>query len=136
MRKSKGEEEASARFARLVEGHFPPYEDVLPKAHDKKLVLPRDPFLAALRRAALLGTKDSQAVRFRFAREPVRNTRPHRGGWSLVGRQSQLRQRQSRQLLLPWRNHPKLVDGDLLDPIRGLQCGDGREQTGIVGLER
>lgn len=60
--------------ARLVEGHFPPYEDVLPKAHDKKLTLPREGFLAALRRAALLGTKDSQAVRFRFAREGLELT--------------------------------------------------------------
>lgn len=55
--------------ARLIEGHFPPYEDVLPRAHDKRLTLPREGFMAALRRAALLATKDSQAVRFQFARE-------------------------------------------------------------------
>jgi DNA polymerase-3 subunit beta len=60
--------------ARLIEGHFPPYEDVLPKNHDKKLVLPREGFLSALRRAALLATKDSQAVRFRFAREGLELT--------------------------------------------------------------
>jgi DNA polymerase-3 subunit beta len=52
--------------ARLVEGHFPPYEDVLPKDHDKALPIPRESFLCALRRAALLGTKDSQAVRFKL----------------------------------------------------------------------
>ena len=39
--------------ARLIEGHFPPYEDVLPKDHDKRLQLPRESFLSALRRAAL-----------------------------------------------------------------------------------
>lgn len=60
--------------ARLIEGHFPPYEDVLPKDHDKVLTLPRESFLCALRRAALLGTKDSQAVRFKFAREGLELT--------------------------------------------------------------
>ncbi|MCO5165799.1 MAG: DNA polymerase III subunit beta [Planctomycetes bacterium] len=61
-------------MARLIEGHFPPYEDVLPKSHDKKLQLPREGFLSALRRASLLATKDSQAVRFRFAREGLELT--------------------------------------------------------------
>jgi DNA polymerase-3 subunit beta len=61
-------------MARLVEGHFPPYEDVLPKSHDKTLVLPREGFLSALRRAALLATKDSQSVRFKFAREGLELT--------------------------------------------------------------
>lgn len=55
--------------ARLIEGHFPPYEDVLPKDHDKKFQVNREGFLCALRRAALLGTKDTQAVRFAFGRE-------------------------------------------------------------------
>jgi DNA polymerase III subunit beta len=61
-------------LARLIEGHFPPYEDVLPKSHDKKLQLPREGFLAALRRASLLATKDSQAVRFKFGREGLELT--------------------------------------------------------------
>ena len=60
---------AASISARLVEGHFPPYEDVLPPEHDRKLKVARDAFALALRRAALLGTKDSQAVRFQFARE-------------------------------------------------------------------
>lgn len=60
---------AAAISARLVEGHFPPYEDVLPPEHDHKVKVARDAFALALRRAALLGTKDSQAVRFQFARE-------------------------------------------------------------------
>lgn len=60
--------------ARLIEGHFPPYEDVLPKGHDKKLKVAREPFLLALRRAALLGTKDTQAVRFSFSREGLELT--------------------------------------------------------------
>ncbi|MGE0707057.1 MAG: DNA polymerase III subunit beta [Planctomycetota bacterium] len=53
--------------ARLVQGHFPPYEEVLPRDHDKLLQVPRESFLAALRRASLLNNKDSQAVRFRFS---------------------------------------------------------------------
>ncbi len=61
-------------LARLIEGHFPPYEDVLPKAHDKKLQVNRESFLGALRRAALLATKDSQAVRFAFGREGLELT--------------------------------------------------------------
>jgi DNA polymerase-3 subunit beta len=79
-----GEETVSLRFeesqvflktskavlsARLVEGHFPPYEDVLPKVLDKKLDLNREGFQAALRRASLLTTRESQAVRFHFSRE-------------------------------------------------------------------
>ncbi len=60
--------------ARLIQGHFPPYEEVLPKDHDKQLKLAREAFLLALRRAALLGTKDSQAVRFQFGREGLELT--------------------------------------------------------------
>lgn len=60
--------------ARLVEGHFPPYEDVLPRSLDKKLDLSREGFAAALRRAALLTTRESLAVRFQFAREGLELT--------------------------------------------------------------
>lgn len=60
--------------ARLVEGHFPPYEDVLPKALEKKLDVDREAFQSALRRAALLTTRESQAVRFQFTREGLELT--------------------------------------------------------------
>ncbi len=60
--------------ARLIQGHFPPYEEVLPKDHDKQLKVARESFLLALRRASLLGTKDSQAVRFVFGREGLELT--------------------------------------------------------------
>ena len=84
-----GEESVSLRFeesqvfiktnkavlaARLVEGHFPPYEDVLPKTLDKKLDLDRDAFQSALRRASLLTTRENQAVRFHFTREGLELT--------------------------------------------------------------
>lgn len=60
--------------ARLIEGHFPPYEDVLPDPYDQTLSVNREAFLAALRRASLLGTKDSKAVRFQFSREGLQLT--------------------------------------------------------------
>jgi DNA polymerase-3 subunit beta len=60
--------------ARLVEGHFPPYEDVLPRSLDKKLDLSKEAFGAALRRASLLTTRESLAVRFQFSREGLELT--------------------------------------------------------------
>jgi DNA polymerase-3 subunit beta len=50
----------------LVEGHFPKYQDVIPKGGDKKARLERDEFLAAVRRAALLTTEESRAVKLAF----------------------------------------------------------------------
>ena len=38
----------------LVEGRFPPFEDVIPKDQDKKVVFDRDALRAAVRQAALL----------------------------------------------------------------------------------
>jgi DNA polymerase-3 subunit beta len=52
--------------AQLVQGHFPPYQEVIPKGLDKRIEFETQPFLAALRRASLLTTKDSFAVRFAF----------------------------------------------------------------------
>lgn len=55
--------------ARLVEGHFPPYENVIPKTLDKELELDREAFMAKVRIAALLTTRESQTVKFRFDKE-------------------------------------------------------------------
>lgn len=52
--------------AQLVQGHFPPYATVIPKGLDKRIELEAGPFGAALRKASLLTTKDSYAVRFCF----------------------------------------------------------------------
>lgn len=52
--------------AQLVQGHFPPYQEVIPQGLDKQVELEAQPFAQALRRAALLTTKDSFAVRFAF----------------------------------------------------------------------
>ncbi len=51
----------------LVEGNFPPYQDVIPKDGDKKATLPTDLFISAVRRAALLTNEESKGVRMSFA---------------------------------------------------------------------
>jgi DNA polymerase III subunit beta len=51
----------------LVEGTFPPYNDVIPKDSDKKVVINRDRFHSAVRRAALLTNEESKGVRLAFS---------------------------------------------------------------------
>jgi len=53
----------------LVEGQFPPYEDVIPKDTDKKMTAATADFLSAIRRAALLTTEDSKGVRMHFSKK-------------------------------------------------------------------
>ena len=50
----------------LVEGAFPPYEDVIPKDHDITVAFDRDVLTSAVRRAALLTNEDSRGVRLTF----------------------------------------------------------------------
>ena len=66
---------------RLVEGHFPPYESVIPKDHDKKVDLNRERFHSAVRRAALLTSQDSSSVMLSFAKDvlEVRSSAPEMG---------------------------------------------------------
>jgi len=58
----------------LVEGHFPKYDDVIPKGSNKRARLDRAEFHAAVRRAALLTTEDSRAVRLSFNQERLEIT--------------------------------------------------------------
>jgi DNA polymerase III subunit beta len=51
----------------LVEGTFPPYNDVIPKDSDKKVVLNRARFESAVKRAALLTNEESKGVRLSFS---------------------------------------------------------------------
>jgi DNA polymerase-3 subunit beta len=53
----------------LVEGQFPPYEDVIPKDCDKMMTAATADFLSAIRRAALLTTEDSKGVRMAFTKK-------------------------------------------------------------------
>jgi len=53
----------------LVEGQFPPYEDVIPKDADKKMSAATADLLSAVRRAALLTTEESKGVRMAFTKK-------------------------------------------------------------------
>ena len=55
----------------LVEGHFPPYKEVIPKDCDKKVTLKREAFLGAIRRAALLTTEEARSVRLDFSKDAL-----------------------------------------------------------------
>ena len=58
--------ERAVMSSNLVEGTFPPYEDVIPKDHDKRVVFDRDVLSSAVRRAALLTNEESRGVRLSF----------------------------------------------------------------------
>src|SRR3954463_4796409 len=58
----------------LVEGNFPPYEDVIPKDTDKKMTAGTADFRAAVRRAALLTTEESKGVRLAFGKSGLKLT--------------------------------------------------------------
>ncbi len=69
---SVGGEECGAEAvltSNLVEGTFPPYEEVIPKDQDKKVVFDRDVLSSAVRRAALLTNEESRGVRMKFSGE-------------------------------------------------------------------
>lgn len=53
----------------LVEGTFPPYQDVIPKDQDKRATFAIDALGSAVRRAALLTNEESRGVRLAFAKE-------------------------------------------------------------------
>jgi DNA polymerase III subunit beta len=53
----------------LVEGQFPPYEDVIPKDADKQMTAATADFLSAIRRAALLTDEQSKGVRMAFGKK-------------------------------------------------------------------
>ena len=50
----------------LVEGTFPPFEDVIPKDQDKRVTFDAADLATAIRRAALLTNEESKGVRFTF----------------------------------------------------------------------
>lgn len=65
----------------LVEGHFPDYELVIPTANDKSAVVDRLAFQGAVRKAALLTTEETRAVRLEFndQRLTIRSRAPEHG---------------------------------------------------------
>ncbi|HYD01520.1 MAG TPA: DNA polymerase III subunit beta [Phycisphaerales bacterium] len=50
----------------LVEGAFPPYEDVIPKDQDKKITSAREDLVRAVRQAEILTNEESRGVRMSF----------------------------------------------------------------------
>jgi len=58
----------------LVEGQFPPYEDVIPKDTDKAMTAATADFLSAIRRAALLTNEESKGVRLNFTKKGLKLT--------------------------------------------------------------
>jgi DNA polymerase-3 subunit beta len=64
---SIGDDEAAAVLSsNLVEGSFPPFEDVIPKDQDKKVTFAVDKLSSAIKRAALLTNEESKGVRLAF----------------------------------------------------------------------
>ncbi len=51
----------------LVEGSFPPYEDVIPKDQDKRVTADRDELATAIREASILTNEESRGVRMAFS---------------------------------------------------------------------
>jgi DNA polymerase-3 subunit beta len=56
----------------LVEGSFPPYEDVIPKDQDKKVVAGREDLSSAVRKASVLTNEESRGVRLAFTSKDKR----------------------------------------------------------------
>jgi DNA polymerase III subunit beta len=56
----------------LVEGTFPPYEEVIPRDQDKKATFDRDVLASGVRRAALLTNEESRGVRLKFVAKEKR----------------------------------------------------------------
>lgn len=54
---------------RLLEGEYPDYQQVIPKANDKHIVLNRKDFIGALRRAHVIASEKGEGVRFSIHKE-------------------------------------------------------------------
>jgi len=55
----------------LVEGNFPKYEDIIPADYQKKVVLPTDVALSAVRRAALLTSEESRGIKLAVSKNKL-----------------------------------------------------------------
>lgn len=61
----------SQLITRLIEGEYPNYEQVIPKQGQDKLRANRENFYAAIKRASLLATPDSQSIKFDLLKNKV-----------------------------------------------------------------
>jgi DNA polymerase-3 subunit beta len=53
-------------ISRVIDGQFPAYDRVIPRANDKRIEFDRDRLSSAVRRVALLSNERSRAVRFQM----------------------------------------------------------------------
>ena len=51
-------------ISRMIDGQFPAYEKVIPKANDKRIEFERDRLTSAVRRVSILSNERSRAVKF------------------------------------------------------------------------
>jgi DNA polymerase-3 subunit beta len=51
-------------LTRLIEGSYPNYENVIPKANEKKMLIEKEPFIKVLRRVSVMSRERASAVRF------------------------------------------------------------------------
>jgi DNA polymerase-3 subunit beta len=58
-------------YSRLVDGHFPKYEDVIPKDLDRKATLSTVAFLAAVRKAAILTNEESRGITMKLSSQEL-----------------------------------------------------------------
>ncbi len=63
--------ETAVLSTNLVEGAFPPFEDVVPKEQDKKVTFDAAVLGSAVRRAALLTNEESKGVKLKFANDTL-----------------------------------------------------------------
>ena len=65
---------AATLTSNLVEGQFPPFEEVIPKDSDKKMTASTGDLTSAVRRASLLTTEESKGVRLHFTKTGLKLT--------------------------------------------------------------
>ena len=61
-------------ISRMIDGQFPAYEKVIPKANDKRIEFERDRLTSAVRRVAILSNERSRAVKFVIDKNKVEVT--------------------------------------------------------------
>ncbi len=61
-------------ISRMIDGQFPAYEKVIPKANDKRIEFERDRLTSAVRRVAILSNERSRAVKFVIDKDKVEVT--------------------------------------------------------------
>jgi DNA polymerase-3 subunit beta len=56
-------------ISRLVEGEFPDYERVIPRETKEKMRIDKEAFLAAVKRASILTSQESQAIKLELLKD-------------------------------------------------------------------